>query len=154
MNRYRRNRTRNLIYKARKLENVLLGHGSSLQERTSLLTPVHSWPPYRGGGLVQVRDRLCVPPPHVTLHSCQSSQAVQFPSTVKEHNDNVISGHYRPHVNSTNKCRYSKRAAFSNRLTNHELKMKMNWLNGMTCKVATNDQEAQLTPNDHPKSES
>lgn len=76
----------------------LLGHGSSLQDWTSLLSPAHSRPPFRGGGLVQVRDLFCVPPPHVTLHSSQAPHAVQFPFTVEEH-DNVQM--YSLNVNSS-----------------------------------------------------
>ena len=44
-----------------------------------LLDPsaVHSDPPFIGGGLLHVRDRLRWPPPQVTeqeLHSCHSDQ--------------------------------------------------------------------------------
>lgn len=70
----------------RKNKYSLLGHGSSLQERTSCPTPLQFRPPNRGGGLVQVRNRLCVPPAHVTLHSSQSPQSVHFPSTVEQMN--------------------------------------------------------------------
>lgn len=63
--------------------NLVPGQGSSLQERVSSLSPGHEFPPNCGGGLVQVLDLSCTPPPHVTGQSLQSSQSDQFPSTVK-----------------------------------------------------------------------
>ena len=61
----------------------LPGQGSSLHERSIFSFPVHSFPPCAGGGLVQVRDRLWVPTPHVSEHVSQSPQSVQLPSTLK-----------------------------------------------------------------------
>ena len=61
--------------------NLVPGHGSSLQERACSLLPGHEFPPNCGGGLVQVLDLFCTPPPHVTGQSLQSSQSDQLPST-------------------------------------------------------------------------
>ena len=49
-----------------------------------LLFPVHSRPPFSGGGLVQVRLRYCVPPPQLSLHSVQLLQEAHWPSTEDE----------------------------------------------------------------------
>ena len=59
----------------------LLGHGSSLHGLVSSLSPGHSSPPNAAGGLVQVLDRFCTPPPQVTGQSLQSFQSAQLPST-------------------------------------------------------------------------
>lgn len=67
-----------------KIEVTLLGHGNSLQDCISSSDPLHSLPPCCGGGLVQVRDRFRVPPPHVTLHCDHAFQSVHLPSTVKK----------------------------------------------------------------------
>ena len=70
-----------IYYQSQKTKSYLLGHGKSLQDRSSSLSPLQSSPPCFGGGLVQDRDRLCVPPPHVTLHCDQAFQLVHLPST-------------------------------------------------------------------------
>lgn len=62
-------------------ENLVPGQGSSLQERVSSLSPGHEFPPNCGGGLVQVLDLSCTPPPQVTGQSLQSFHSDQFPST-------------------------------------------------------------------------
>ena len=59
------------------------GHGLLLQDWVSLLFPTQSAPPPDGGGLLQVRLRICCPPPHVTLQASQTPQSDQPPSTVK-----------------------------------------------------------------------
>ena len=63
--------------------NILLGQGSSLQALVSSLSPGHDSPPKEGGGLEQVLDLFCTPPPHVTGQSLQSFQSDQLPSTEK-----------------------------------------------------------------------
>lgn len=65
-------------------KKYLLGHGLSLHERSSTFPPRQSRPPKCGEGLVQVRVRLCTPPPQVTLQTSQYPQSVQFPSTVEQ----------------------------------------------------------------------
>lgn len=59
----------------------LPGHGSSLHDRVCSLAPVHCAPPKAGGGLVQVRERPCTPPPHVLVQTLQLLQTVHLPST-------------------------------------------------------------------------
>ena len=60
------------------------GHGISLlQDCVSVLFPGQRNPRNAGGGLVQVRYRICVPPPHVCEHLPQAFQAAQFPSTIQ-----------------------------------------------------------------------
>lgn len=49
----------------------------------STLAPGQSSPPNVGGGLVQVLDRFCTPPPHVTGQSSQGNQSAQLPAPVK-----------------------------------------------------------------------
>ena len=66
------------------MRETLLGQGRLLQACTSTSAPLHLLPPCRGGGLLHVRDRLCVPPPHVTSHCDHSFQSVQLPSTMKK----------------------------------------------------------------------
>ena len=39
-------------------------------------SPLQSFPPLAGGGLVQVLVSVCVPPPHVTLQLEESDQSV------------------------------------------------------------------------------
>ena len=46
--------------------------------------PSHSSPPPDGGGLVHVRVRSCLPPPHVTGQVDHVVQVVQPPSTDKK----------------------------------------------------------------------
>ena len=38
-------------------------------------------PPLDGAGLLQTRERDCVPPPHVRLQAPKADQAPQFPLT-------------------------------------------------------------------------
>ena len=40
-------------------------------------------PPYCGAGFEHVRDRVCVPPPHVTVHVPQLVHVAHAPSTEK-----------------------------------------------------------------------
>lgn len=56
------------------------GHGSWLHVWRSPLWPWHVFPPHCGMGLVQVRTRVWVPPPHVAVHWLQSNQDDQYPS--------------------------------------------------------------------------
>ena len=42
------------------------GHGSILHACVSWLLPGQAFPLQEGAGLLQVRLRVCVPPPHVT----------------------------------------------------------------------------------------
>ena len=62
---------------------ILLGQGSSLHALVSSLSPGHDSPPKAGGGLVQVLDLFCTPPPQVTGQLLQSFQSDQLPSTKK-----------------------------------------------------------------------
>ena len=59
----------------------LPGQGASLQALVSSLSPGHNSPPNAGGGLVQVLDRFCTPPPQVTGQSLQPLQSDQLPSS-------------------------------------------------------------------------
>ena len=54
---------------------------SVLQLCTSTLSPAQHWPPFAGGGLVQVLLRSFIPPPHGTLHSLQSPKSLHPPCT-------------------------------------------------------------------------
>lgn len=49
-----------------------------------MLSPRQHWPPFAGGGLVQVLLRSFIPPPHFTLHSLQSPKSLHPPSTIAE----------------------------------------------------------------------
>ena len=55
--------------------------GSVLQLCASTLSPAQQWPPFAGGGLVQVLLRSFIPPPHGTLHSLQSPKSLHPPCT-------------------------------------------------------------------------
>ena len=48
-------------------------HGTSFVAGPS---PLQSFPPLDGGGLVQVLVRVCFPPPHVTVHTEDALQSV------------------------------------------------------------------------------
>lgn len=61
----------------------LPGHPLTLQAWECKLFPWQSTPPFLGGGLVQARERLWTPPPHVTLQLSQIPQFDQPPLTVK-----------------------------------------------------------------------
>ena len=50
-------------------------------------SPVHDSPPKAGGGLVQVLDLFCTPPPQVTGQLLHSFQTDQLPSTEKSIRD-------------------------------------------------------------------
>ena len=52
-----------------------------LQDRDWELIPEHAAPPARGGGLVQVRLRVCKPLPQVKLQSPQALHADHLPLT-------------------------------------------------------------------------
>ena len=58
-----------------------------LHSRILSLSPVHGFPPWATGGLVQVRERFCFPPPHVTLHSPQDPHIDKPPFTEEKTND-------------------------------------------------------------------
>ena len=62
----------------------LPGQGWELHGWVSLSSPGHCAPPWAGGGLVQVRLLDCSPPPHGLLHSPQSPNPLQPPSTEKK----------------------------------------------------------------------
>ena len=57
-----------------------IGQVCVLQVVFSELEPVQAKPPFEGGGLLQVRDLVCAPPPQVRLHVDQAPQSPQFPS--------------------------------------------------------------------------
>lgn len=59
----------------------LLGQCCVLQACDDPLLPGHAAPPYCGAGFVHVRDRVCEPPPHVTVQIPQDPQLAQTPST-------------------------------------------------------------------------
>ena len=61
----------------------LPAHGSVLHACVSLLGPEHCAPPLDGGGLVQVRERSCCPPPQAALHCPQFPKPVQPPLTTE-----------------------------------------------------------------------
>ena len=54
-----------------------------LQSWFSDVFPTQGAPPYSGAGLVQLRVRTCVPPPHDTVHVPQDPQVDKPPSTKK-----------------------------------------------------------------------
>lgn len=54
-----------------------------LQSWVDVVEPVQFNPPYWGAGLEQLRERVCLPPPHVTVHEPQDAQLFQFPLTKK-----------------------------------------------------------------------
>ena len=68
----------------------LPGQGFWLHNRLSLFGKVHWAPPWASGGLVQVRDRPCIPPPHVLLHLFHNPHTVQLPFTVIRTEKKVI----------------------------------------------------------------
>ena len=57
------------------------GHCLALQEWDWELIPEHAAPPAGGGGLVQVRLRVCKPLPQVKLQSPQALHADHLPLT-------------------------------------------------------------------------
>lgn len=65
----------------------LPAQGSALQALVSLAGPEHWAPPPDGGGLVQVRERSCIPPPQVALHSPKGPKSVHPPLTAAERNE-------------------------------------------------------------------
>ena len=70
--------------KKQKKQQYLLGQGASLHCLVSSLSPGHFSPTNAGGGLVQVRVRLSLPPPQVTEQALHSFQSDQLPSTSNE----------------------------------------------------------------------
>ena len=56
-------------------------HPCVLHDRDSELLPRQFSPPPEGGGLLQVRMRVCEPPPHVTLQPLHVPQLDQPPLT-------------------------------------------------------------------------
>ena len=65
------------------LTNFLPGQEWVLHTRCSLATPKHRFPPCRGRGCVQLRDRACVPVWQVLVQVDQTFQVDQPPSTVE-----------------------------------------------------------------------
>ena len=61
-----------------------LGQCRVLHARVSLSDPTQRFPPYPGGGLVQVRIRYCEPVPHVFEHLHHFPQELQPPSSWRE----------------------------------------------------------------------
>lgn len=59
----------------------LQGQGAAPHCWLSVAGPEHGNPPLDGGGLVQVRVLVWVPPPHVTVQEPQALQSDQPPST-------------------------------------------------------------------------
>ena len=59
----------------------LPGHTLVLQDLTMDEAPIHGRPPFRGVGLVHVRERLCVPPPQ-DLEQPDIVHLVHPPSTI------------------------------------------------------------------------
>ena len=64
-----------------KINHYSLGQWCVLQDLESVANPEQGDPPLRGEGFVQVRDRLCVPPPQFFEHSPKSPYAAQLPLT-------------------------------------------------------------------------
>lgn len=60
------------------------GQGLELHFSVSSLAPGHSNPPLAGEGLVQVLERLRLPPPQVTPQEPQSLHSLHEPLTKKE----------------------------------------------------------------------
>lgn len=118
--------TRLRILGAKEVPDVsynLLGQYCVLQVRVLSLSPLQSFPPLEGGGLLQLLVILCVPPPHVFVHSFHRLQLPQFPFTVSskssDSSDNnsvvwfycVISlASCKPDVNSWRSLLYSTEA--------------------------------------------
>ena len=59
----------------------LPAHGSVLQALVSSAGPEHCAPPPDGGGLVQVRECFCCPPPQAALHCPHAPKSVHPPFT-------------------------------------------------------------------------
>ena len=59
----------------------LQGQHCVAHARTSMFDPTQGFPPLEGGGLVQERTLIWVPPPQVTVQGYQGLQADQPPST-------------------------------------------------------------------------
>ena len=57
------------------------GQGSGLQSSVSFSNPWQGFPPPKGAGLEQERERDLVPPMHETEHGLHSSQGDQAPSS-------------------------------------------------------------------------
>ena len=66
----------------------LPGQPCPLQDWVMELFPKHGEPLLAGTGLVQVRMRVCDPPPHVTSQALQVPQVDQPPSTKQSRNCN------------------------------------------------------------------
>ena len=60
---------------------ILLGQFCVLQSWLDVVDPVQSSPPYWGAGSEQLRERVCLPPPQVTVQDPHEAQAFQFPLT-------------------------------------------------------------------------
>lgn len=58
--------------------DFLLGHGLELHSLDSTAGPntEQFFPPCKGGGLVQLLERVCTPLPHVTLHCMNSDHSL------------------------------------------------------------------------------
>ena len=61
---------------------ALPGHGFSLQYRVCTSDPEQSLPPNAGGGLSQVLNRSCIPPPHESEQDPHKPHCDHLPSTV------------------------------------------------------------------------
>ena len=68
------------------VKHLVPGHPLVLHDWDWKLSPWQSTPPLAGGGLVQVRVRLCTPLPQVRLQPPQGPQFDQPPLTMKEKN--------------------------------------------------------------------
>ena len=62
-----------------------VAHGISL-----MTSPWHGLPPCCVGGLLQAREYVCVPPPHVAVHGLRGNQEPQPPSIGSKKNWNLL----------------------------------------------------------------
>ena len=60
--------TQNNVNKRMVYSTDILPHGFALQVADSVEDPVQLFPPLEGGGFVQVRCLVLLPPPHMALH--------------------------------------------------------------------------------------
>ena len=61
------------------------GHGREKHERCSVPFPGQSYPPWAGAGLSHCLVLDSTPKPHVVLHTDQSCQSPQLPSTIEKY---------------------------------------------------------------------
>ena len=61
------------------------GHGREKHERFSVPFPGQSYPPWAGAGSLHCLVLDSTPKPHVVLHTDQSCQSPQLPSTIEKY---------------------------------------------------------------------